>query len=70
MAKLGIKAFSLFVSALFAMVVVVGCNPEEPAPSAAPAGAPKAGPGPAAPGAGKAPAPSATPTAKDETKKP
>ncbi len=66
-ARIGIKAVSLFAGHLFAMVVVVGCNPEEPAPPSTPATPPKATAGD---GASKAPAPSATPTAKDETKKP
>ncbi len=57
MARLGIKACALLASAVFAMIVVVGCNPEEPAPSAAPSAAPKVG---AAPGG--APAPTATPS--------
>jgi len=67
MARIGIKALSLLASAAFAMIVVVGCNPEEPTPSASPTPAVKSTPGPAA---GKTPTPSATPTAKDETKKP
>lgn len=65
-AKIGIKALSLLASAVFAMIIVVGCNPEEPAPSAAPANpAPKAGPAPAPGKDAMAPAPT-----KGEEKKP
>jgi len=67
MAKIGIKAFSLLASALFAMIVVVGCNPEEPATTATPTPSNKPGAG-AAPT--KAPAPTAPPTTKEEPKKP
>ncbi len=68
MAKIGIKAWSLLASAVFAMIVVVGCNPEEPAPTTTPTAGPKATAG--APPT-KAPAPTATPTTKpEETKKP
>ncbi len=42
MAKIGIKAWSLLASAVFAMIVVVGCNPEEPAPTTTPTAGPKA----------------------------
>jgi len=56
MARIGIKAWSLLASAVFAMIVVVGCNSEEPATTPAPGAGAKAAP-PA-----KAPAPTATPT--------
>jgi len=64
-ARIGIKALSLLTSAVFAMIIVVGCNPEEPPPASTPAGAPKPAAG-AAPT--KAPAPTATPTTKPEEK--
>jgi hypothetical protein len=67
-AKIGIKAFSLLASAVFAMIVVVGCNPEEPAPSAAPstpAPKPSAGAPPT-----KEPGAMAPPATKGEEKKP
>ena len=66
MARIGIKALALFSSAALAMIVVVGCNPEEPAPSSTPTPAVKSSPGPTP---GQAPTPSATPTTKDEVKK-
>lgn len=64
-ARIIIKAMSVLAGAAFAMIVVVGCNPEEPAPPSAAAPAVKPGPTPAPGGA-----PSATPAAKEETKKP
>ncbi|MGO9467140.1 MAG: hypothetical protein ACLQIB_55605 [Isosphaeraceae bacterium] len=64
-AKIGIKAWSLLAGAVFAMIVVVGCNPEEPAPTTTPTAGPKAGAAPST--APKAVTPPAT---KEETKKP
>jgi len=59
MVKIGIKALSLLAGAVFAMIVVVGCNPEEPAPPSTPTTPSK--PGAAAPPS-KPAAPAATPT--------
>jgi hypothetical protein len=74
-AKIGTKVASILLGLAFSLVVVVGCNTEEPAPDAGVSPAAKPAPGAAAPqvpgktGGEAGKMPPATGTPKEEPKK-